>query len=337
MPSHQNSAPGGKAAKFVQANPLGPMADPFAGMGDDEKEYHKALSENINTRMTKAMGELKERHANGTNEVDNPDFAPTGAAYHAAAKMEKGRKAEEQRREQEQQQRLAMKQDAKNVFKDKENNDGEDANDDDDDSDDEYDDLLNDNDAELEMIRNRRIAQLRAIQAKAAEHKALGHGDVRTITQDEFLPECTGKSEFVAVHFFHKEFERCKIMDHHLKIVAAQHLGCKFLRLDAEKSPFFVHKLQIKMLPALIVFQEGQALDRLHGFEGLAVDPSEPDKWHTGRLMQWISTTGAIKYTVPTEEIKEEMARMGIRPKGTVWSGTSRSGFKGARYDSDDE
>ena len=32
MPSLQNSAGSGKAAKFVQANPLGPMADPFAGM-----------------------------------------------------------------------------------------------------------------------------------------------------------------------------------------------------------------------------------------------------------------------------------------------------------------
>ena len=32
MPSHQMSAGSGKAAKFVAANPLGPMADPFAGM-----------------------------------------------------------------------------------------------------------------------------------------------------------------------------------------------------------------------------------------------------------------------------------------------------------------
>ena len=32
MPSNQESAGAGKAAKFVAANPLGPMADPFAGM-----------------------------------------------------------------------------------------------------------------------------------------------------------------------------------------------------------------------------------------------------------------------------------------------------------------
>jgi hypothetical protein len=32
MPSLQNSAGAGKAAKFQAANPLGPMANPFEGM-----------------------------------------------------------------------------------------------------------------------------------------------------------------------------------------------------------------------------------------------------------------------------------------------------------------
>jgi hypothetical protein len=32
MPSHQNPTGNSKAAKFVAANPLAPLADPFAGM-----------------------------------------------------------------------------------------------------------------------------------------------------------------------------------------------------------------------------------------------------------------------------------------------------------------
>jgi hypothetical protein len=32
MPSHQNPVGNSKAAKFVAANPLAPLADPFAGM-----------------------------------------------------------------------------------------------------------------------------------------------------------------------------------------------------------------------------------------------------------------------------------------------------------------
>eukprot|EP00551_Chaetoceros_affinis_P014208 CAMPEP_0203691304 /NCGR_PEP_ID=MMETSP0091-20130426/3634_1 /ASSEMBLY_ACC=CAM_ASM_001089 /TAXON_ID=426623 /ORGANISM="Chaetoceros affinis, Strain CCMP159" /LENGTH=326 /DNA_ID=CAMNT_0050561765 /DNA_START=11 /DNA_END=987 /DNA_ORIENTATION=+ len=326
MPSLQQSAGSGKAAKFVQANPFGPMADPFAGMGDDEKEYHKQLSDNINKRMEDSISELQERHAKGTNELDDPDRAPTGSAYKVHAQMKREKMMEERRRREEMQRLKALKEDAKSIFVDKNNENDEDNdgfdnkdndgfdNDSDDSDDDEYNDLLNDSNAELEAIRERRIREMREMQMKKAEQKSLGHGEVRTITQDEFLPECTGKSEWVAVHFFHKEFNRCTIMDHHLKLIAPKHLSCKFLRMDAEKAPFFIHKLCIKTLPTLIVFREGKNVERLTGFEGLIIDPSEPDKWHTGRLEQWLASTGAIQYKVPTEEIKEEMRRMGIRP-----------------------
>lgn len=331
----QNSAGAGKAAKFVDANPLAPMADPFEGLNNDEKEYQKELSNNLNARLERTIKGMQDRQANGTSQADHPDRAPTGSAYKAHAQMQKERMAEERRRMDETGRLKALKEEAKIVFKEKNRDEKEEESEDDSD-DDEYDNLLDD-DAELEAIRARRISQMKEMQAQTARHKALGHGELRTILQDEFLPECTGGSEWVAVHFFHKEFKRCEIMDHHLKIVAPRHLGCKFLRLDVEKSPFFVSKLQIKTLPTLIVFREGKAIDRLTGFEGLAPDASEPDKWHTGSLQQWIATTGAIKYKVPDEEIREEMRRMGIRPKGTIWSGTAARGFKGDAYDSDDE
>jgi len=181
MPSLQQSAGAGKAAKFVAANPLGPMADPFQGMGDDEKEYHKELSENINRRMTNAMEELKERHAKGTNKIDDPDRAPTGPAYrdiHAQQKRqeEANRRKVEHEQGEEERRRTVMMEEAKRVF-----DDGDTAkNTNDDDSDDE--DWL-DEDPELDAIRQRRILELRQQQAKNAEQKALGHGEYRTISQ----------------------------------------------------------------------------------------------------------------------------------------------------------
>lgn len=204
MSTYQNSAGSGKAAKFIQANPLGPMADPFAGMGDDEKDYHKELSDNINKRMEKSIKELKESHEKGTNELDDPDRAPTGSAYQMHAQMKRERMNEEKLRNEENERLKSLKEEAKNVFG-KKNNDGSDYTDEKvnifDDSDDEFDDLLND-DSELDAIRERRIREMREMQMKAAEQKSLGHGEVRLITQDEFLPECTGRSEYVAVHFF---------------------------------------------------------------------------------------------------------------------------------------
>jgi thioredoxin-like negative regulator of GroEL len=127
-------------------------------------------------------------------------------------------------------------------------------------------------------------------------------------------------SKYVAIHFFHKEFERCKILHHHLDLIAPLHVECKFGQIDAEKCPFFIQKLQIQMLPCLVVFKDGVVVDRLVGFDAMAIDPAEPDKWHTSRLQAWIASTGAIRFTMPTEEIMKEMKKMGIVQRGTIWS-----------------
>ena len=40
------------------------------------------------------------------------------------------------------------------------------------------------------------------------------------------------------------------------RIIAAEHLGAKFLRIGNTKAPFFVQKLHIKMLSVLFLFKE---------------------------------------------------------------------------------
>ena len=76
------------------------------------------------------------------------------------------------------------------------------------------------------------------------ENKAKGHGQYTEILESEFLPNVT-QSKFCVVHFYHPDFERCKIVDHHLKIISAQHPEAKFMTMNAEKAPFFVQKLQV--------------------------------------------------------------------------------------------
>lgn len=45
------------------------------------------------------------------------------------------------------------------------------------------------------------------------------------------------------------------------------------LKLNAEKAPFFVEKLSIRVLPTIMIFKNGVAsLDRIVGFEGLFED-----------------------------------------------------------------
>mmetsp|Transcript_16734 Transcript_16734/g.21741 ORF Transcript_16734/g.21741 Transcript_16734/m.21741 type:complete len:343 (-) Transcript_16734:133-1161(-) len=330
MPSNQMSAGSGKAAKFVAANPLAPMTDPFSNLDDEQREYQKALSENVNKRLENAMEDLKEKHSSGTNELDDPDRAPTGDPYQRHKReMERRRqeamKAADSRRAEESREVLRKREEAEAIRR--LNNDLDYDSSGEEDSDDELLRELEENrDPELERMRDERLQMLRLKQMELVENKAKGHGQYRMIHQDNFLPECTG-SKFVAVHFFHKEFQRCAIMDYHLERIAPKFLSCKFVKIDAEKAPFFVSKLQVRTLPTLIVFEDGKAIKRLTGFEGLnmGVDatPEEPDKWHTGKLLEWLATTNAIQYVRPNSEILDEMRRLGIRQTNheqSIWS-----------------
>lgn len=80
------------------------------------------------------------------------------------------------------------------------------------------------------------------------------------------------KLKYTVVHFFHKDFNRCKIMDKHLKILCQQFPQTQFLALNAEKSPFFVQRLSIRSLPTLCFFIDGIMKDKLLGFDGLSGD-----------------------------------------------------------------
>lgn len=64
----------------------------------------------------------------------------------------------------------------------------------------------------LFRLRQVRMSQLKLAYEEKQTLLAKGHGEYREIAQDEFLKEVTS-SPRVAVHFYHNDFERCKIMD----------------------------------------------------------------------------------------------------------------------------
>eukprot|EP01012_Entosiphon_sulcatum_P062434 TRINITY_DN8876_c0_g1_i1.p1 TRINITY_DN8876_c0_g1~~TRINITY_DN8876_c0_g1_i1.p1 ORF type:complete len:225 (-),score=62.90 TRINITY_DN8876_c0_g1_i1:57-731(-) len=138
-------------------------------------------------------------------------------------------------------------------------------------------------DAFLDQLRERRMAELKRQAVEREEFRRLGHGEYSEITEQEFLNSVT-KSNLCACHFYHRNFERCKILDKHLYEIAPQMLNIRFIRLNAEKAPFFVQKLSVRVLPSLIFFKDGVAVDRLLGFEGL---PGK-DEFETDTLVERI-------------------------------------------------
>jgi thiol-disulfide isomerase/thioredoxin len=305
MSSLQNTAPGAKSSKFQALNPFTPfLAQPGDLDGNDDSTPDDTLSENLDRR-------LRVSNPHGSMMPTQPQYAMNQPMQQQASAIPTSETAA-----------LAPPLGAPPpgttplFSKSDETKQAEKTVSDDDDSDmDEFDD----DDAALEAFRQRRLAELQAEHKTVAQQQGQGHGEVRTIIQDEFLPECTGSSKFVCVHFFHDDFERCKIMDQHLKKIATQHLTCKFIRINAEKAPFFVAKLAIQTLPTLLVFKDGKLIDRLVGFEDLS-DAKNPDQFPTSRLGRWLEKTGAIEYEGPDSDDEEEANRTSYSRKDMLSS-----------------
>ena len=143
---------------------------------------------------------------------------------------------------------------------------------------------------DVEAWRQRRLEEMKQQKEKIAENVAKrSHGEYREVTQDEFLPAVTG-SDKVVCHFYHDDFQRCKILDQHLRILAQAHLETRFISINAEKAPFFVERLQIRVLPTLVIFEDGKAINRVIGFEGV----SNTDSFATGALAKCLIKRKAI-------------------------------------------
>jgi len=177
------------------------------------------------------------------------------------------------------------------------------------------------NDPELDKIRMKRLGQIKQQSELRQEQLAKGHGQYREITQDDFLKEVCG-SNFVICHFYHKDFERCKVIDHHLRILALQHLETRFVRIDAEKTPFFVEKLKVQVLPTVLVFEDGIAKndERIVGFDGLmdGLEPGKEDEFKTETLEKYLADLGALLLPEGHGKEDEEHEKRG---HGAIWGG----------------
>jgi hypothetical protein len=191
------------------------------------------VAEEVNTRLAKATQELQAKYAAGKGGDETSLSGPTGKAYQEKRAQELA--AKKLKKEQRRQQNVQV-----------EENEGdqeyEDENEEDEDND----------DPELERIRNQRKKQLIAAHNIKIENIGKGHGQFREISQDEFLNEVTSSLKTVC-HFYHNDFAKCEIMNHHLAKLAPQHIECKFIKMNADKAPFFVEKVRVHFFDSVIL------------------------------------------------------------------------------------
>lgn len=168
-------------------------------------------------------------------------------------------------------------------------------------NDSELEDLMEDTEDFMAKFRAKRIAEMKEAHAKTQKYKQAGQGSYNEIKEDEFI-NTLNASKHCLVHFFHKDFQNCLVVDKHLDIIAKKHLETKVVRLNAEKAPFFVGKLRILTLPTVVAFIDGVVKCRLVGFEdfGARVD------FATEEMEAWFRCRGMLKRTEDDEQDEQE-------------------------------
>lgn len=119
-----------------------------------------------------------------------------------------------------------------------------------------------------------------------ANKRQIKYGNYETISNEKQLMLMTTSTEKMVIHFSHKDFKKCKIMDKHLEIIARKHTDTRFVKVDVEDVPFLVDKMDIKILPCVISFIDGAGVDRLLGFEGISLGDDFSTHLLENRLVQ---------------------------------------------------
>uniref|UniRef100_A0A7S1M1S8 Thioredoxin domain-containing protein n=1 Tax=Neobodo designis TaxID=312471 RepID=A0A7S1M1S8_NEODS len=213
------------------------------GRGKSSGVINEATNQHTNERLTAAVDEMKTAEYQKQRERDTTDVIPT---HRHLVKKEPVKTGDEHLQ----------------VF----TNDKKDS-----ESDDDFD---------LEALRAQRAQAIKKEQSKMAEWRQKQHGSYREIAQDDFFATVVkekGGSEHVVVHFYHDDFEKCKIMDRHLLELSHRIMAIRFVKVNVANAPFLVEKLKITVLPCLVLFAHDIAVDRVLGFEDFGEEDFDPE------------------------------------------------------------
>jgi len=141
-----------------------------------------------------------------------------------------------------------------------------------------YDDLLNDDDA-LDLLRERRLRELKLSQQKKNQWKDQGHGVYEDLIGDDIAKaffKVAKQSERLVVHFYRPSTRYCEIFHKHLQDIAEQHLETKFLKINVESTQegnqglqYLIEKLGIQVMPTVILIKKRKQVHQFRGFDDL--------------------------------------------------------------------
>jgi len=117
------------------------------------------------------------------------------------------------------------------------------------------------------------------------------------------------KSKWMVVHFYRSVTIRCQIVDAHLEKLCQEHLETRFIKIDAEKSPFLVEKLGIILMPTIVLIKDGKTEHSIHGFDEFG----GTDDFSTADMAYVLASRGVLNYENDrSEEIRNRATKAGL-------------------------
>jgi hypothetical protein len=178
---------------------------------------------------------------------------------------------------------------------------------------------------DLERIREKRMAEMRKMNEQRANWRRIGHGQYQLLTNEKEFFEAAKASDHMICHFFRSSTQRCKIMDKHLELLAPKHIETRFVRIDAEKSPYLVQNLRVVVLPTIALVRKGKTVDYIVGFDDLGGQDDFPTE-----VLEWrIACQGIIQvdYSVhdgpPTEGTRAKYGGKMVKARAGIWQSHS--------------
>jgi len=127
-------------------------------------------------------------------------------------------------------------------------------------------------DDELEELRAKRIEDLRQKQMQRSKWLAHHHGSIQEIKDQKEFFQNVKSSKHVICLFYTKTGKFTKPLQEHLTLIARKHLECKFVQIEAEYAPFLIERLNIWMMPTLVLAKDNKVQTQLRGLDWVAPD-----------------------------------------------------------------
>ncbi len=114
------------------------------------------------------------------------------------------------------------------------------------------------------------------------------------ITDTKEFFNAAKKSSRMIVHFYRGVTPRCEIVHAHFERLAPNHLETRFVKINAEKSPYLVEKLGIILMPTIVLIRDGKTEHSLRGFDELG----GTDDFTTDDMAYVLSTHKVLNFEV---------------------------------------